>query len=559
MLELRSVSYRYVGTSRLAVDGCSLQVKKGERVVLVGRNGSGKSTLLSLCKGGVRPSSGEVLLDGRAPSSEDPLLLRRCVGILRQDPRSQLVSSLVEEELAFGPQNLGIGGEGLARRVAEALRLCGIEDLAQRRTMELSGGQMQRVALAAALTLEPSYLALDEPCAQLDPLARRNLRWSLAELARRGTGLVMSSHLVEDVAAADRVLLLEGGSIAWEGRPLELFASSELLARAGLVGSSPDALHVLAQLGVEPRSAVEADARNLRELVARLRPGDGVRVRPLGGQAFGGPPATGCGAEGHVAFRGIAAGTRPPLSSGTGLEFEDVGVSYEAGTVALDRVSLRARAGRLTLLAGESGSGKTTAALVAAGLLEADVGSVTLCGEKVAPADVGLAFQRPEDQLFCATALEDASLGPRNLGASELEARTAAAEALRRLGVGEEAWGLSPLAGSGGERRRIALAGILAMRRRAYVFDEPTAGLDGVARELLVGLVRGLADEGAAVVVVSHDLDEWLPLADDACLLRAGRVSWQGTAANLGCRPDVLATSGLGLPLYLRLGEALYA
>ncbi len=146
MLELRSVSYRYAGARRDAVRDCSLRVERGERVALVGRNGSGKSTLLSLCKGGVSPSSGEILVDGVSAGRGGARLLQEGVGILRQDPRGQLVSSLVEEELAFGPQNLGIGGEELGRRVREALRLCGVEDLARSRTRGLSGGPMQRVA-----------------------------------------------------------------------------------------------------------------------------------------------------------------------------------------------------------------------------------------------------------------------------------------------------------------------------------------------------------------------------------------------------------------------------
>ncbi|KXB61805.1 ABC transporter ATP-binding protein [Olsenella sp. DNF00959] len=558
MLELRSVSYRYAGARRDAVRDCSLRVERGERVALVGRNGSGKSTLLSLCKGGVSPSSGEILVDGVSAGRDGARLLQEGVGILRQDPRGQLVSSLVEEELAFGPQNLGIGGEELGRRVREALRLCGVEDLAHSRTMGLSGGQMQRVALAAVLAMGPLYLMLDEPCAQLDPRARQGIRSSLAVLAGRGVGMLLASHLPEDIASADRVLVMEAGRICWEGRPLELFSDAALLARAGVLGDSADALNALARRGVEPREALAADATTLRGLVEGRADGACVQSGALRRDASG--PV----GWGTVSLGGKPTGRRcggeashPP--AGVELALDDVSVSYEAGAPALSHVSLVARGGRLTLLAGESGSGKTTASLVAAGVLEPDGGKATLLGRPVRPSDVGLAFQRPEDQLFCATALEDVSLGPGNLGESASDARRAAEDALRRMGVGEEAWPLSPLEGSGGERRRVALAGVIAMRRSAYVFDEPTAGLDGAARVRLEGQVGELVGKGAAVVVVSHDLDEWLPLVDDVCLLRAGRVVWQGRAAELERQPGTLGASGLGLPLYLRLREALHA
>ena len=300
MLELRSVSYRYAGARRDAVRDCSLRVERGERVALVGRNGSGKSTLLSLCKGGVSPSSGEILVDGVSAGRDGARLLQEGVGILRQDPRGQLVSSLVEEELAFGSQNLGIGGEELGRRVREALRLCGVEDLARSRTMGLSGGQMQRVALAAVLAMGPSYLMLDEPCAQLDPRARQGIRSSLAVLAGRGVGMLLASHLPEDIASADRVLVMEAGRICWEGRPLELFSDAALLARAGVLGDSADALNALARRGATGGSCgrrhdlARACRRESRRRVRAARGPAARRLwscrlgeRVLGGQTHG--------------------------------------------------------------------------------------------------------------------------------------------------------------------------------------------------------------------------------------------------------------------------------
>ena len=210
----------------------------------------------------------------------------------------------------------------------------------------------------------------------------------------------------------------------------------------------------------------------------------------------------------------------------------------------------------LTLVIGPSGAGKSTLARVAAGILEPDAGSVMLAGKSVVRGAIGLALQRPEDQLFLNSVLEDVEFGLVNLGASREEARHRAQRSLKLLKVPEDLWPRSPFQLSGGEKRRVAIAGVIAMSPAALVLDEPTDGLDASCRAILINAVRNLADQGRPVIVVSHDVGEWMYAADDIGLLERGRIRWRGTPSELASAYEVLERWGVGVPLELAmLGE----
>lgn len=529
MLEARGVRARYAGATADSLSGARLAVGRGERVALLGANGAGKSTLSRVLNGSVAPREGEVLLGGLVV--RDRAELARRVGLVRQDPRSQLVSPSVADEVAFGPRNLGLEEREVSRRVAGALEACGLADLTGRGTAELSGGQQQRLALAGVLAMEPEHLVLDEVLAQLDPGSRRDLARSIDRAGRRGTGVVSVTHRLEELVGAERAVVLERGSVAWEGVPDALLADPALLGHAGLACDGLEgALPLLARAGA--RLADIGDARRLAELVRAA--GLAGRVRA----ALPEPPAAPVGASGPM------------------LELAGATVRY-GGLEALRDVSLALAPGTVTLVAGASGSGKTTLARVAAGVLAPDGGAALLAGAPVRPAQVGLAFQRPEDQLFCDTVLDDVAFAPRARGLGERDALARARAACERLGIPEGLLARHPLQLSGGQRRLVALAGIVALDAAAYVLDEPTAGLDGVAAGRLRALVRSLAEEGRAVAVVSHEVGEWLPLAHRVALVSGGRVAWQGPAAELVRDPAPFAAAGLEAPLWVRLAREL--
>lgn len=419
MLEVRDVCFSFDGEKNV-LEHVSLVVEPGERVVLLGPNGSGKSTLARLLNGSLAPSSGCVRVDGQAEG------LARLVGYVRQDPRNQIVSAVVCDEVAFGPRNLGLSRVEVHRRVDEALEVCGISGLRDRMTSELSGGQQQLVAIAGVLAMRPRYLVLDEATSMLDPMSRERIARIVERLVAGGLGVLEISHRRQPGA---REICLEQGRITYQ-----LPASTE-----------PPQNKV-------PRSACSEQRQQ-------------------------------------------------------GLSVSDVSVLGRLRTVSRDFQGL-------VLVVGPSGAGKTTLARVLAGVLAPDSGEVTLGRRRVRPGDVGLAFQRPEDQLFCDTVIDDIAYGPRAQGLAEEEALAAARAAAARLSVGEELLDRSPFALSGGQMRRVALTGVIAARPRAYVFDEPTAGLDARGIREFCDLARELADEGATVVVITHDPKEWDGMAD---------------------------------------------
>ena len=419
MLEVRDVCFSFDG-ERNVLEHVSLVVEPGEHVVLLGPNGSGKSTLARLLNGSLVPSSGCVRVDGRTEG------LARHVGYVRQDPRNQIVSAVVSDEVAFGPRNLGLPRDEVLGRVDEALEACGISSLRDRMTSELSGGQQQLVAIAGVLAMRPRYLVLDEATSMLDPASRERVAQIVDHLVASGLGVLEIAHCRK---AGVREVFLDRGRISYQ-----LPASAE----------SPQKK--------EPRS--------------------------------------------------VTSGCRQQ-----GLSVSNVTVLGRLRLVSQDFQGL-------VLVTGPSGAGKSTLARVLAGVLAPDSGEVTLDGHRVRPGDVGLAFQRPEDQLFCDTVLDDIAYGPRAHGLAEEEALAAARMAAARLSIGEELLERSPFALSGGQMRRVALAGVTAARPRAYVFDEPAAGLDARGVREFRDLACGLADEGATVVVITHDPQEWDGVAD---------------------------------------------
>lgn len=488
MLILHDVSYSHPGQRMQipALDRVSLTVKPGERLVVLGSNGSGKSTLARVAAGSLVPTSGTVSVGGLELTSETRNVVRQRAGLVRQDPRLQVVCHLVRDEVAFGPRNLMLPREEVLKRVDEALITCGIADLAYRPCGELSGGQLQLVAIASALALNPQVLVLDEVAAHIDAAARERIGTCVEALRTDGRIVLEMTHHARGLIGATKVMVLRQGQSVWEGTPLELLSSKVARRLSGLDDDPATALLVRAvEAGWNPAAAGAREALRSFE-------------RP---------------ASAKLCSTHIPAGSELCAHE----------VSVKLGDVqALKDVTLTARG--TTLIGGAPGSGKSTAARVLSGVTKPDSGSVALDGALLVPGMVGLAFQRPQEQLFADTVLDDVAFGLRARGIPEEEALAQARIALVRMGVAEELFSVSPLCLSGGQERRVALAGVLATKPQAYVFDEPTAGLDPAGRRAVRELVSALAAEGHPVVVVSHDAEEWLPSAHTVVQLEKGCV-----------------------------------
>lgn len=521
-VRLVHVTLRY-GNS-VALDDVTLEVCRGERVCVLGANGSGKSTLASVICGLLAPDEGDVELAGHAvctggvPDLAAYRDARRQLGLVFQNPDDQIVTSVVADDVAFGPENLGVPRAQISVRVARELRRVAMEKYAHADPSRLSGGQRQRVCIAGALAMEPAVLVLDEPSSLLDVRGRAAIMRVMGRLAAAGATLVHVTHFMDEALAADRVVVMQHGHVALEGTPNEVFAAKNA--------------QVIEALGLE------------MPFEARLA----VALRQAGA------------AGGAIAAPGAPSDEKPaacaPVAEPLAILARDLGFSYGPDAQALDGVSLEVPARATTAIVGQTGSGKSTLLRLLCGLEAADAGSLTVCGINAATKRgrrqvrraVGYVMQHPERQLFAQTVAEDVAFGPRNQGLSAAEVERRVAHALDLVGLADRR-DASPFELSGGQQRLAAIAGVLAMEPELLVLDEPTAGLDPRGRARLRALMADLAAHGVTLLQVTHSMED-AARADHVVVLDQSHVLAAGTPAEVFCpanEPQLTAV-GLGLP-----------
>lgn len=524
-VRLAHVTLRY-GDS-VALDDVTLEVCRGERVCVLGANGSGKSTLASVICGLLAPDEGDVELAGHAvctggvPDLAAYRDARRQLGLVFQNPDDQIVTSVVADDVAFGPENLGVPRAQISARVARELRRVAMEKYAHADPSRLSGGQRQRVCIAGALAMEPAVLVLDEPSSLLDVRGRAAIMRVMGRLAAAGATLVHVTHFMDEALAADRVVVMQHGHVALEGTPNEVFAAKNA--------------QVIEALGLE----MPFEAR----LAVALR-----QTRAAGGAIA----APGAPSDEKPAACAACAPAAEPLA----ILARDLGFSYGPDAQALDGVSLEVPARATTAIVGQTGSGKSTLLRLLCGLEAADAGSLTVCGINAATKRgrrqvrraVGYVMQHPERQLFAQTVAEDVAFGPRNQGLSAAEVERRVAHALDLVGLADRR-DASPFELSGGQQRLAAIAGVLAMEPELLVLDEPTAGLDPRGRARLRALMADLAAHGVTLLQVTHSMED-AARADHVVVLNQSHVLAAGTPAEVFCpanEPQLTAV-GLGLP-----------
>lgn len=521
-VRLAHVTLRY-GDS-VALDDVTLEVCRSERVCVLGANGSGKSTLASVICGLLAPDEGDVELAGHAvctggvPDLAAYRDARRQLGLVFQNPDDQIVTSVVADDVAFGPENLGVPRAQISARVARELRRVAMEKYAHADPSRLSGGQRQRVCIAGALAMEPAVLVLDEPSSLLDVRGRAAIMRVMGRLAAAGATLVHVTHFMDEALTADRVVVMQHGHVALEGTPDEVFAAKNA--------------QVIEALGLE--MPFEA------HLAVALRQAEA--------------------AGGAIAAPGTPSDEKPaacvPAAEPLAILARDLGFSYGPDAQALDGVSLEVPARATTAIVGQTGSGKSTLLRLLCGLEAADAGSLTVCGINAATKRgrrqvrraVGYVMQHPERQLFAQTVAEDVAFGPRNQGLSAAEVERRVAHALDLVGLADRR-GASPFELSGGQQRLAAIAGVLAMEPELLVLDEPTAGLDPRGRARLRALMADLAAHGVTLLQVTHSMED-AARADHVVVLDQSHVLAAGTPAEVFCpanEPQLTAV-GLGLP-----------
>lgn len=561
MIEVLNLGYQYeLEKGRLipALKGVNLTIEEGESVSIMGPNGSGKTTLARCLNGLLRPTSGEVIVDGlRLPDSI--WAIRRKVGMVFQNPDNQIVSATVEREIAFGLENLGIPSEEIRERVGDALRRFHLWDYRHHPPHRLSGGEKQRVAIAAVLAMEPKYLVLDEPTSLLDPKGRREVLSLLSQLqSHGGVSVIHITQFPEEAAEADRVILLVDGQVVMDDAPQVVFAAGERLRGWGVqVPVLVELVEGLSREGLEVGNGVLSVA-HLVETLANWRDDgqhssvaaferDGKRGKPRPFSTFG-------GLQDKITTEGLS-------------HVYDQGLPTEKR--AISEIGLHIHPGEFLGLIGPTGSGKTTLVQHLNGLLQPTGGRVLVDGIDLrgkgvdlqqVRQKVGLAFQFPEVQLFEPTVYDDVAFGPRNLGLTddEIDGRVRGALELVKLGF-EDFAGRSPLNLSQGEKRRVAIAGVLALRPEVLVLDEPTAGLDPKGVEQVATILHKLHGQGTIIILISHDTDLVARLADRIVVLNGGQVVVEGSPEGVFRGVDSLKKMGLDVPqvtdVVLRLKE----
>ncbi|WP_217240596.1 ABC transporter ATP-binding protein [Streptomyces sp. AC555_RSS877] len=529
MIRFENVSVTYDGAAEPTVQRVDFEVPEGELVLLVGPSGVGKSTVLGAVSGLVPHFTGgtlrgRVTVAGRDTRTHKPRELADVVGTVGQDPLSHFVTDTVEDELAYGMESLGLAPDVMRRRVEETLDLLGLADLRDRPIATLSGGQQQRVAIGSVLTPHPRVLVLDEPTSALDPAAAEEVLAVLQRLVHDlGTTVLMAEHRLERVVQyADQVALLPApGSAPVLGTPAEIMAVSPVYPPVVDLGRLAD----WSPLPLTVRDA-RRRAGGLRE---RLTGRDGTRDTPSVPPAPPEPAAPLASSRWRLRKRPAPAPTAAPPA-------EVRSLAVRRGRVqALRHVDLTVAPGETVALMGRNGAGKSTLLSALVGLVEPAAGSVRVgdvVPHRTAPPElvsrVGLVPQEPRDLLYADTVAAECEAADRDAGAAPGTCRALVTELLPGVTDGTHPRDLSE-----GQRLALALAVVLTARPPLLLLDEPTRGLDYAAKARLVAVLRGLAAEGHAIVLATHDVELAAELVHRVVLLADGEVIADGPTADV--------------------------
>ena len=547
LIQIENLHYR---PENLAPDqpdilrGISLTINEGDFVAIVGKNGSGKTTLIKHINGLLFPTQGRVQVDGLDTHlPENRARLQSLVGMVFQNPADQIVASTVEEDVAFGLENLNLPTEDIRARVAEQLAAAGLTLEAARPPHLLSGGQIQKVALAGVLARQPRVILFDEPTSMLDPQTRQSFLRRLELLHQDGLTIIYVTHHMEEIVNADKVVVLHDGLAAHTGNPEEIFGGNINLHEIGL--ENPEVVDIAENF----KSLGWFDDRLILTPQALL---DALPVYDDGN---------------HKSSQGLIPFPLHPTESF--IQVDDVHYTYLSGSplaqIALRGADFSTQQGSLSAIAGSNGSGKSTLLQHINGILRPDSGHVRVgkwaIEDPKTPLrevirDVGLVFQSPEAQFFEVFVGDEIAYGPKQFDMDHLRERVR--HAMEMVGLDFEAFKdrrLETL--SGGEKRKVALASTLVLDQQVLLFDEPTAGMDPHARKELMVLLRALRDQGKTIIIASHRMDELASVAEDLSLMHSGRIIQSGPSAKVFSDNTAIRQAGLLPPLSIQISQRL--
>ena len=552
-IKIENLKYRYPNTTKLALDGLDFEIEKGSFIGIIGENGAGKSTLCQAFNGLVPgffkgAYGGKVLIGDTEVAKTTVSKLCQKVGLVFQNPFNQLsgAKETVFEEIAFGLQNFGVPKEEMISRVNEVMELLDIADYRDRNPFDLSGGQMQRVALAGILAMKPEVIVLDEPTSQLDPAGSEEVFAAVDKLAKSGITIIMVEQKLEKLAEyCDRILLLhQGKQIAFDS-PEQIFSREDLQN----YGVNPPAYTRICQAfgmkkdnGCYPASL--KDALVLKDLFPE------ENVFGLGKKSL----------DHNAEIRSKREETASCEQSV--FNIEHLKFQYVENVPVLQDVNLTID-NRPTAIIGQNGAGKTTLVKLLKGLLKPVGGSIYYDGNDMAEksvamlaGEIGYVFQNPDDQIFKYHVIDEVMFGPQNIGMTKEQAREKAVVALKLVGL-EQLADENPYDLELAERKLVAIASVLAMDTKVIILDEPTIAQDWKGRKIIQKMIRDLSSQGKTVIAILHDMDFVAESFERVIVMAHGKVLADGTKEEVFAQKDILEQARLDQPYLTKLCQRL--
>ena len=515
-IEIDNLSFKYENRLAPALDRVNLNVSDGEFLLLAGASGSGKSTLLK-CINGLIPHrylggySGEVRIKDKPVAASQLLEISLIIGTVLQEAEKQLVSSSVQDDVAFGPCNLALPRAEIERRIEHSLGSMGISPLRERSIFALSGGQKQRLAIAGVLAMEPQIILFDEPLANLDSNGIRLMLEVFGELRERGKTIIVAEHRTEEVIRANpsRVVVVDKGRIVADDSDPEVLVDFA------------DVLKTPAEYALKNRLRAGKRSFKIESLVAQK-----LRSSPTGAEI--------------VASSGIVL-----------IRVEDVSFEYSGGVRALDHVNFVIHEGERIALLGNNGAGKSTLALNLGGLLRPTEGRVLVQGADTSfmsvseiATNVAIVFQNPFSMLFAKTVQDELSFGPKNIGVQPAAISRLIPHVAKQCTV-DHLLNKSPFASSFGEKKRICVGSVLTMQPKCVILDEPTSGQDYRSYSEFMGFIRSLSEQGHTLILITHDTDLAVEYTDRTIIMNNGRVVADGATKTILADPKMLEENAI--------------
>ena len=569
-IKVENLKYRYPNTTKLALDGLDFEIEKGSFIGIVGENGAGKSTLCQSFNGLVPgffkgAYGGKVLIEDTEVAKTSVSALCQKVGLVFQNPFNQLsgAKETVFEEIAFGLQNFGVPKEEMISRVNEVMELLDIAAYRDRNPFDLSGGQMQRVALAGILAMKPEVIVLDEPTSQLDPAGSEEVFVAVDKLARSGITIIMVEQKLEKMAEyCDKILLLhQGKQIAFD-TPEQIF-SREDLKNYGV--NPPAYTRICQKFGVKKENGCYP--ASLREALAlkEMFPGEEAFARR---KCAAGSAGETSGKPENAENEQIQSEIVDKNASGTVdcgknvFNIEHLKFQYLENVPVLQDVNLIID-DRPTAIVGQNGAGKTTLVKLLKGLLKPINGNIYYGGDDIAQktvamlaGEIGYVFQNPDDQIFKYHVIDEVMFGPQNIGMTKEQAKEKALQALELVGLKQLA-DENPYDLELSERKLVAIASVLAMDTKVLILDEPTIAQDWKGRTIIQNIIKDLSKQGKTVIAILHDMDFVAESFERVIVMAHGKVLADGTKEEVFAQKDILEQARIAQPYLTKLCQQL--